>query len=377
MLNNLAPTEVFGPPLAASTQTRNAVDEIEEGQPQLVELCASSHEELARLGQILDELGRAAIIRSVDGTILPLAPANESSDRALAPTDHCLSAPIYDAQGATLAFLELAADHSSDASKKLLLALIESTARAITERWFRICYHRNWIVAARRKHGPDTRIILAVDAEQKVVGADHHARRLLEAEGRRFAADLKLSALLQPGVAPFHGRRYFDLALTVLGSDDGAPWLVLITPPNLGAIESHRSERVLLHARPRLDTLTRFEIIPAAPEEQCGLPPRMLRRVQDYIDGHLDSTLNIEALADSLGLSVSHFGRCFRKSVGLTPHSYVMRRRLLRAQDLLAHTDLSLAEIALATGFADQSHFCRRFHQLVGMPPGTFRVRYR
>jgi AraC family transcriptional regulator len=54
-----------------------------------------------------------------------------------------------------------------------------------------------------------------------------------------------------------------------------------------------------------------------------------------------------------------------------------MRRRLTRAQDLLARTDLALAEVALTTGFSDQSHFCRRFREFIGLPPRSFRMQHR
>jgi AraC family transcriptional regulator len=103
----------------------------------------------------------------------------------------------------------------------------------------------------------------------------------------------------------------------------------------------------------------------------------MLRSIEEYIDLHLEKELSVEGLASHLGISTSHFARSFRCSVGLAPHAYMMRRRLLRAQELLASTDLPLIDIALATGFADQSHFCRRFHQMTGMPPRTFRLQQR
>jgi AraC family transcriptional regulator len=112
-------------------------------------------------------------------------------------------------------------------------------------------------------------------------------------------------------------------------------------------------------------------------EKSRGLPAWLFRRIQEYINAHLDSALSVEELATSAGLSASHFSRSFVKSVGVRPHVYVVRRRVLRAQQLLAQTDLNLAEIALATGFSDQSHFCRRFRQLVGLPPGAFRARHR
>jgi AraC family transcriptional regulator len=108
-------------------------------------------------------------------------------------------------------------------------------------------------------------------------------------------------------------------------------------------------------------------------EEPLGLPSRLVKRIEEYVDTHLESPLNIEELATTLGISISHFARSFRNAVGLTPHNYVMQRRLHRAQDLLLHSALPLVAIALQTGFSDQSHFSRRFHQLVGLPPKLFR----
>jgi Helix-turn-helix domain len=83
-------------------------------------------------------------------------------------------------------------------------------------------------------------------------------------------------------------------------------------------------------------------------------PPRHHgRRIEEFIESHLDRPLNVDELAASEGISISHFSRCFRDSVGLTPHSYVMRRRLLRAQDLLLGTNMAISEVALSTGFSD------------------------
>ena len=165
--------------------------------------------------------------------------------------------------------------------------------------------------------------------------------------------------------------------MTLMGRDDGVPWTVLITPPDLSTDLTGHSPRVLLHARPRLATLARIDF-PLTPEESgIGLPPRMYRRVNEYIDAHLDSALDIPELAQTLKMSESHFARCFRNSSGFTPHNYVMRRRLRRAEELLVQTELPLIDIALATGFADQSHFSRRFHELTGLGPRAFRAQHR
>jgi AraC-like DNA-binding protein len=73
------------------------------------------------------------------------------------------------------------------------------------------------------------------------------------------------------------------------------------------------------------------------------------------------------------GLSVFHFARAFRQSFGMPPHSYLLRRRIERADRLLEQTELSLSEIALSTGFSDQSHFAKHFRRLTGMTPSTAR----
>jgi len=104
-----------------------------------------------------------------------------------------------------------------------------------------------------------------------------------------------------------------------------------------------------------------------------GLPPRILRRVCEYIDGHLEKNVCLDTLAELANLSKYHFSRAFKKSVGIPPHYYLLKRRVQRAQNLLAHTKLPIAEIALAAGFSDQSHFARRFREHVGISPSTYR----
>src|SRR5262249_37398943 len=92
-----------------------------------------------------------------------------------------------------------------------------------------------------------------------------------------------------------------------------------------------------------------------------GLPPRALRRVREFIETHLEETISIEALAAAAGLSTYHFARAFKQSEGVTPHGYLVQRRVKRAQELLAGTDLPLSEIAVAGGLAQQKHLCPPF----------------
>jgi transcriptional regulator GlxA family with amidase domain len=114
-------------------------------------------------------------------------------------------------------------------------------------------------------------------------------------------------------------------------------------------------------------------VLPALPARKGGLPPRVLRRVCDYIEAHLGEPFDNAQLAAVADVSKSHFLRAFKQSKGLTPHSYVIRRRVERTKELLAGTDLPLAEIATMVGFADQSHFARCFRQHVGVRPRDYR----
>ena len=104
-----------------------------------------------------------------------------------------------------------------------------------------------------------------------------------------------------------------------------------------------------------------------------GLPPAALKRVRTYIESHLSERMSIEQLAAVAGLSVFHFARAFKQSEGTTPHEYLVDRRVAHACALLRETDTPLSEIALASGFADQSHFARQFKKRVGIPPKLFR----
>jgi len=107
------------------------------------------------------------------------------------------------------------------------------------------------------------------------------------------------------------------------------------------------------------------------------LVPGILARLKEHIETNLDGSLTIAELANLAGLSLSHFARSFRRSVGVPPHSYVKQRRVARAREMLAATNLPVAEIALVLGFSDQSHFTRRFREITGVPPGAYRFQNR
>jgi AraC family transcriptional regulator len=100
-----------------------------------------------------------------------------------------------------------------------------------------------------------------------------------------------------------------------------------------------------------------------------GLSQVTLTLVKEYINGHLHQDLKLDELAAIAQLSPYQFLRLFKQSMGITPHQYILQRRLNQAKHLLQQSELSIAEIAARTGFCDQSHLTRSFKRRMGMTP--------
>jgi AraC family transcriptional regulator len=108
-----------------------------------------------------------------------------------------------------------------------------------------------------------------------------------------------------------------------------------------------------------------------------GLSPWQLRRVLDFLSAHLSDDPTIAELARECGLSSGYFSRAFRQTTGVTPHQWLIGKRVERARQLLLGNGLGLADIALVCGFVDQSHFTRVFTKFEGDSPGRWRQRNR
>lgn len=101
--------------------------------------------------------------------------------------------------------------------------------------------------------------------------------------------------------------------------------------------------------------------------------PASMNRVRDYIETALDGDLSLASLAREAGAGEHSFARRFAGYFGVTPHRYVLDRRLARARRLLIETDLPIAEVALTTGFSSQSHLSAAFRKLTGLSPMAYR----
>lgn len=109
------------------------------------------------------------------------------------------------------------------------------------------------------------------------------------------------------------------------------------------------------------------------PGSNGGLASWQIRRVIEHIENELENPVRIEELSSLIELSPGHFCRAFKISMGETAHSFIIRRRIRRAQILMIETRDSLSEIACSCGLADQAHLTRLFRKLVGETPMNWR----
>jgi AraC family transcriptional regulator len=103
------------------------------------------------------------------------------------------------------------------------------------------------------------------------------------------------------------------------------------------------------------------------------LSQRKLRSIQDLIESRLDSDLTLQELAAEIGYSRSHFLRMFRATTGMTPHRYVLKRRIERARQLLEQVEPPIEEIAFVCGFSSPAHLTLAFRNEFGITPAEYR----
>jgi AraC-like DNA-binding protein len=291
----------------------------------------------------------------------------------------CSGAPVFGVDGRLLAVLDVSAidPDRSERAHALTGALTVAAARAIEERFFRECFRAQWIIAITPPEPGEPAMQLALDDHQRIVGANRAARTALLLDDRRLAEGVSLWSLFERNAAPFRHNVTADIPIRLIVAGSDEEWPALVTPPqrSLGAWQDMTSSA--LHTRPRSDALAGLRRQIPAPTHRGGLPPSAMHRLQDHVDAHLSESIDLAELAAIAGLSLFHFARQFKLSTGMTPHYYLVSRRVQRAQQMLASTDLSLTDVALATGFSDQSHLTRHFRQVVGTTPGQFRRSHR
>jgi AraC family transcriptional regulator len=186
----------------------------------------------------------------------------------------------------------------------------------------------------------EVRVILDVDRMKKIMG------------------DEFTSAPLQEPRLVFHDESLQALARLLVTSGDTADWSSLFGESLVAAMVA------------RLSNLDRR---PPRNHRRLGLSSRQLSVITDFIHDNLAAPIRLSELASLADLSPSQFGRAFKISTGRTPHLWHLDARIERARQLLRDRGNSLVEIALDTGFSEQSHFTRAFRAATGVSPGAWR----
>ena len=151
-----------------------------------------------------------------------------------------------------------------------------------------------------------------------------------------------------------------------------ALWQELEQPAPAGKLYAQTAAQLLaLHlVRNYTSSHVALKALPPSPQ---GLTERQVKQVQDFILAHLSDDLSLDRLAQQIGFSPYHFARLFRKATGASLHQAVLRQRIEHAQWLLHKTDMPLAHVASACGFADQSHLTQVFKRHLGLTPHIYR----
>ncbi|RDJ05756.1 helix-turn-helix domain-containing protein [Rhizobium grahamii] len=137
-----------------------------------------------------------------------------------------------------------------------------------------------------------------------------------------------------------------------------------------------RDEAITINLVKKASTLLRPFGISGVENEKgstCGLAPWQINRLKRFVDDRISRPISLEDLAALVRLSTSYFAASFKTSFGMTPHSYVVSRRVEHAKRRMLTSNASLCEIALDCGLADQSHLSRVFRRATGTTPSAWR----
>jgi transcriptional regulator of acetoin/glycerol metabolism len=286
----------------------------------------------------------------------------------------CSGAPVFGVDGRLIAVLDVSAidPELSERAQALTGALTVRSARAIEERFFREQFRREWIVAVAPPEGGTSGMLLAIDGNQRIIGANRVARRSLLLDDRGLRTGISLWSIFERDLDLFRRRAWTDTSVQLVIAESNTRQPALLTPPDHPLTASSNPTNYNLHTRPRLGSIG-ISKLPQAPQAHGGLSSGAMRRVREYVEVHLGESIDLSILAGVAGLSMHHFARQFKQSTGVTPHFYLTKKRVERAQQMLIHTDLSLAEVACHVGFFDQGHLARHFRHMLGTTPREFR----
>jgi AraC family transcriptional regulator len=134
-----------------------------------------------------------------------------------------------------------------------------------------------------------------------------------------------------------------------------------------------------MHSADATDSLARLLLVHVArhlkraPTASQALSPKVVAQLRDFVMAHLTERILVVDLAKQAGLSPNHFAWAYKEQTGVSPHRFVLALRLEHAGELLRHSQLSLADVAHACGFASQQHLTNAMHRHLGLTPRRYR----
>jgi len=172
------------------------------------------------------------------------------------------------------------------------------------------------------------------------------------------------------------------LAIWNLGTTRSRAWMLRVISLLEAAVgqlhdQDHAAQGAVLEAA----SLLRQQFDPPAAGEVPDARGRLLawqvRKVRDYIDGHITGSILVADLCALIQRSEAHFSRSFKRTFGQPPHAFLMQRRVELAAQYMLTTDASLSDVALRCGFADQAHLCKHFRHAARQSPAAWRRAHR
>ncbi|OCX66587.1 hypothetical protein BFP70_04730 [Thioclava sp. SK-1] len=254
-----------------------------------------------------------------------------------------------------------------------------------------------WHVAGEQGGGgfyvsPDPRLVVFLDAEPPQLQVKTDQARLERPRALFIPAGVPLwSRLDRPATLShidFHlergalGQRLSQLSTASHDTHLIAERSQLLTLARMAAAEVEAPSRTDLMLDGLLTALLGDVLGPKADAQGGDLPKGGLTASHraaliEFLHLHLGQPITVAQMAQAVGLSESWFARAFKTSFDETPLRYVAQMRLQAARDLMTDPSMHLADIAYATGFADQAHLSRMFRARFGQPPSQWRRRMR
>lgn len=162
-------------------------------------------------------------------------------------------------------------------------------------------------------------------------------------------------------------------------------------PTATSVVRNNRTSRLLARLYQELYAIDEFselaieglmlevvaETLRKSGNRSIGVPPRWLLRTKECLDRDFSENQTIKSLATTAGIHPTHLVGAFRRYFDSSIGDYVRQRRIEFARTELLDTNLPISEIAVNSGFFDQSHFTRVFKKVVGMTPAIFRATFR